>query len=452
MAIVKLVPSNYSVSNSNYVTVTNPNNMYSDTSSTSYATLTSSRASTTSYYVYIKGFNFSSVPSNARVTSITIKVRGYESGLSTSSSYAPRLYDNTSTITGASAASSNFSTSASTITVPYTGDWDTLKGYGSDLGVRVTVRRSNSNTQGYLYIYGAEIEVEYSTPVSVTITNNTSATVTVSDSAPYIGDTVVVSADTLSGITVKDNGTDVTNQFVNNISDSILQVSGSGVTTGFSSSSAAFYQSSSTSSDSWLRYAIGHSAESPYSTSNTSNTYVKPEGSTGWMNYPFDFSMIPSDVTINSVSVKVYGARENATVDSTHVARFQCYSGSIAKGTIQNFTSTSNGLVTVSDVGTWTRNELQNAQLRFEVGYYGGRMLGITWTVSYSVNGHFYTITNIQGDHIILVTSGGAQPEMWIKKNDSWVSVTTAYRKVNGTWTQFAFDQVFESGVNYVTN
>lgn len=168
MPTVKLVASDYSVTGS--VTVTSPSNMYTDVSSTTYATLTHTTSGTTSYYCYIKGFNFSAVPDNAVVSAITIRIRGYERSLSTSTTYAPRLYNNTSTITGASAASANFGTSASTITVPYTGDWATLKGYGSDLGIRVTIRRSSRNTQGYLYIYGAEIEVTYTVPAVVSVT------------------------------------------------------------------------------------------------------------------------------------------------------------------------------------------------------------------------------------------------------------------------------------------
>ena len=70
--------------------------------------------------------------------------------------------------------------------------------------------------------------------------------------------------------------------------------SGSGVTTGCARSGGAFYQNSSTSSDSWLRYDIGKTVENPYSTSNTSNTYCKDDTNDattqGWMNYPFDFS------------------------------------------------------------------------------------------------------------------------------------------------------------------
>ena len=168
MPTVKLVASSYSVTGS--VTVTNPDRMYTDVSSTTYATLTHTTSGTTSYYCYIKGFNFSAVPDNANVSSITIRIRGYETGLSTSTSYAPRLYNNTSTITGASAASANFGTSASTITVPYTGTWATLKGYGANLEIRVTIRRSNRNTQGYLYIYGAEIEVTYTVPADIHVT------------------------------------------------------------------------------------------------------------------------------------------------------------------------------------------------------------------------------------------------------------------------------------------
>lgn len=169
MPTIKLVASTYSVSN-NTVTVSSASNMYTDVDSTTYATITHTTSGTTSYYCYIKGFNFSDVPSDAVVNSIVIRIRGRETNLSTSTSYAPRLYNNTSTISGASAASSNFNTNAATITVPYTGTWDTLKGYGADLGIRVVIRRSSRNRQGYLYIYGAEIEVDYTLPTPVAIT------------------------------------------------------------------------------------------------------------------------------------------------------------------------------------------------------------------------------------------------------------------------------------------
>ena len=121
MATARLVASQYSVTGT-VVVNQNESSLYTNIDNSSNpARITHTTAGTTSYYLYLKGFNFSTVPSDATVNSISIKIKGYESGLSTSTTYAPRLYNNTSTITGASAASSNFGTSTSTITVPYTG-------------------------------------------------------------------------------------------------------------------------------------------------------------------------------------------------------------------------------------------------------------------------------------------------------------------------------------------
>ena len=456
MATIRLVPSESAVSNSQYAAIANASNMYTNTDSTSAGTFTHNRASTNNtYYGYLRGFNFSDVPSNAIINGWTVKIKASATGhtTSTSSSYYMSLVNGTTQI-GSTSASGRLSTTTTTFTFAEGSlTWDTIVGYGANFGIRIPMRRASSNTADVVSVYGAEIEVTYTLPVyhDVTVTNGTSATVSPTGTTTVSeGEDFTVSTSTLSGITVTDNGTNVTNQFTQATGGTVSAVPGSTFTTGFSSTSGNFYQNSSTTSTSWLEYAIGHSAESPYSTSNTSNTYVKPEGSTGWINYHFDFSDIPLSATIDSVSVKVYGAREDSTVDSTHVARFQCYSGSTAKGTIQNFTSTSNGSVTVTDVGTWTATELHDAQLRFELGYYGGRMLGITWTVTYSVSGYVYTIENVTADHAIVFSSGGAQPELYVKRNGSWVQVSEAYRKVSGTWTRVALDQAFQEGTDYV--
>lgn len=456
MATIRLVPSTSAVSNASYASIANADNMYTNTDSTSYGTFTHNRASTNNtYYGYLRGFNFGAVPENATVTSFTVKIKASATGhtTSTSSSYYMSLVNNTTQI-GSTTASGRLSTTTTTFTFANGSlTWDTIVGYGANFGIRIPLRRASSNTADVVSVYGAEIEVTYTVPIhhSVTIQNSTSADVQASDTNPYEGDDVVISTNTLTGLTIKDNGTDITNQFIPATGGTISSVPESTFTTGFSTSGANFYQNSSTTSTSWLEYAIGHSAESPYSTSNTNNTYVKPEGATGWINYEFDFSEIPASATINSVSVKVYGAREDATVDSTHVARFQCYSGNTAKGTRQDFTSTQNSAVTVSNVGTWTAAELHDAKLRYELGYYGGRMLGITWTVTYTVSGYVYTITAIATDHTIVVTSGGATDTIYFKDNGSWVAATKVYKKVNGSWVQQTdLTTVFVSGTNYV--
>ena len=89
------------------------------------------------------------------------------------------------------------------------------------------------------------------------------------------------------------------------------------------------------------------------------------------------------------------------------------YSGSTLKGASQEFTSTSLSTVTLSDVGTWTREELQNAKLRFTFAYYGGYVGGVTWKVEYTTSNMYfwqYTLSNVNDDHTIYVTENVVIP------------------------------------------
>ena len=218
MATMRLVPSTYYRSNSSYVTVANPSNMYTNTDSTTYASVQNTRNSTSNtYYCYLRGFNFSDIPSDAIVSGFTVKIKANESYMSTSSSYRMSLYNGTTSI-GSTTVTSSLSTSVQTFTfpIPSTLTWETIKGYGSNFGIRIPLRRSSTSNSSYVYVYGAEIEVTYTVPVyhSVTVSNSTSATVTVSDSNPLEGTDVEVRASTVTGIRITDNGVDVTSQFV----------------------------------------------------------------------------------------------------------------------------------------------------------------------------------------------------------------------------------------------
>ncbi len=463
MAVMRLVASVTAVSNNSYASVANASNMYTNCDSTTYGTFTHNRASTNNtYYGYIRGFNFSALPDNAEVSSFTVKIKASATGhtTSTSSSYYMSLINNTTQI-GSTTASGRLSTTVKTFTFGNGSlTWDTITGYGANFGIRIPMRRASSSTADVVSVYGAEIEVTYTVPNPRNITTTLTGSGTIEPSGTnvyYDEDEFVLTIspnNSSDSVTATKDGSDITSQLqYHSGSGSESQVPTEDFTTGFSDNSGAFYQNSSTVSTAWLEYAIGHSAESPYSTSNTSNTYVKPEGSTGWINYTFDFSDIPSSATINSVSVKVYGAREDSTIDSTHVARFQCYSGNTAKGTIQNFTSTQNGSVTVSDVGTWTASELHNAQLRFELGYYGGRMLGITWTVNFTASPYYtYTMIVSGNSTIAVVIGGGGQTEqLYIKVNGTWTAVNTVYKKVNGSWVaQSNLADLFDTSTKYV--
>lgn len=472
MATIRLVPSTYAVSSTSYLSVSNASNMYTNVDSTTYATITNTYASTSSRYLYLRGFNFDDIPDGAIINSFTIKIKGYESGLATSTSYAPRLANGTSAISNTT-ASSNFGTSTSTITIP-TGalTWSQIVNtYGSNFTIMVYVRRSSRNTTGYFYCYGAEIDVTYTLPDPRTITSTLSGSGTISPSGSgtyYDGDEyelTITPTNISDTVTVTNNNVDVTSELVEHYSGgtstSYSTASGSGVTTGFARSGGAFYQSSSTQSDAWLRYAIGHTAESPYSTSNTSNTYCKDgtnDATTqGWMNYPFDFSGLPDDAEVTAVEVKCYGATESTTETARH-ADVSLWCGNEQKGTTQQFTSTSNTTMTISDPGEWDREELQDAWVRFGVGYYGGRILGITWKVTYLHGGtlHHYTYTyNVNGNATIVVTigsGGGSQPKFYAKINGTWTQFSKIYKKVNGSWVEQAsstWATLFDTNTNY---
>ena len=118
MATIRLVPSTYYLSNSSYLSVSNVDNMYTNTDSTTHGTVTHTRASTNNtYYMYLRGFNFSDVPSDAEVSGFTVKIKASATGhtTSTSSSYYMSLYNGTTAI-GSTSASGRLSTTLTTFT------------------------------------------------------------------------------------------------------------------------------------------------------------------------------------------------------------------------------------------------------------------------------------------------------------------------------------------------
>ena len=182
MATIRFIPSLHAISSISYLSVANENNMYANTDNTTYATIMNTNASTSSRYLYLRGFNFNIIPSGAEVTGFIVKIKGYESDLSTSTSYAPTLANGTSALSGTT-ASSIFWTSASTITIPTRAlTWTQIVNYGSNFTIMVYVGRNSRNTTGYFYCYGVEIEVIYKVPDPRTITSVLSGNGTINPS------------------------------------------------------------------------------------------------------------------------------------------------------------------------------------------------------------------------------------------------------------------------------
>lgn len=441
-----LYPSGYTgLSNLTTTTSYPVTNGYDSSSSTSYARFTLSSGSTG--YLYYT-FDTSDLPSEATISSITGTVRAYVSSTSRVTSTQCQLYTGTtakgSNVTFASTSSSN------TVTLSPGNSWTVAE--LSDLRLKIGGTGSSGGGGGgssrYIYFYGATVVINYTisgTAYTITATSTVSGiTPTPATQDIMAGNDGVVTFPinelTLDDYTVTDNGTDVTGSLVRHIvsaSGTVSAVPSSTFTTGLSDSNANFYMSSSSTGTTYLERAIGNSAESP--DTSTSNTYIKDNDSntaTGWINYTFDFSDIPESATINSVEVRVYGARENSTTDSTHVARLQTYCGDTAKGTAEEFTNTTNSILTLASPGTWTRAELQNAQLRFTIAYYGGRVGGVSWDVSYTVaSGETYywtyTISDIDADHAVVLEAAGAYIPEEEDPNCTYYSLTVS--SINAT-------------------
>ena len=453
MATIRLIPSTYTVSHTSYVsfsdTTNHPaTNMYANTDSTTYATIRGRNSSNASriYYCFIHGFNFGDVPSNATISSFAIKIKCYRNSYQgTGTDYRPRLASSpsSSSVISNTTLSSDLTTSAATYTFPNGSlDWNTLKNYGSNFSIEIVLHPS-SNQYPYVYVYGAEIEVTYTLPVLRTITSSITGSGTISPSGStslYDGDTysLTITPTNMSNVvTITNNGTDVTSSLVR-------YESGAG---SISQTAASYTTSGTISNSSYLAYPVGYTAENPRTYSN--NVYATNDGSTAYAIYSFNFSAIPSNATINSVEVKCCGKAESTSQGTRSI---RLYANTTAKGSAQSFTSTTQQVITISNPGTWTRSELQNAKLRFTVGYYGGSLCGITWKVNYTMSGdpHYTYTYTVSGDAVIVVSIGH---KLYFKSNDSWVGATDVYKKINGVWThidQSDLTGVFSSGVNYV--
>ena len=402
------------------------NGIASSADTSNYATF--SATSTSSGYAYYL-FSSIEVPSIATINSVSCTVRTRASASSSGTSSFQLFAGSTEKGTQTTVTS----TAVTTYNLTSGTSW-TAQDINNGIALRIGVRRASNNRAYSNRFYGATLTVNYSVDgieYEINASSETSlATVEPSSQEIFQGEsgTVKIETDNVGDIVVEDNGVDVTDQLVvkqKTTSGTTSNLALTNTTTGVSSTATSFYMSSSNEGYTYINLAGGYGAESPNSslptgTSTGNYVYVKDGGSnntTGWIIYSFDFSSIPSNATITSMEVKCYGAKEEAgTSGSQHVAKIGLYSNNTLKSTEQEFTSYTNQLITINNPGTWTRSELQNAKLRFTVGYYGGRIGGITWTVNYDipVEGNLYyyeyTVSNISADHEIVVSENVIVP------------------------------------------
>lgn len=442
MATIRLTPSTYYLSSS-YLSISSASNMYTNTDSTTYATITNSRTRTTSYYTYIRGFNFDDVPDDAIINSFTIKFKARESGVSTSTSYRPYICNGTTTLT---CSCNTVSTTATTLTFTgITSDWETIKDYGSNFGIRLNCRRANKDTTSYMYIYGAEILVDYTLPVYHTITSSVSGgtidpegSVTLLEGSFY---ELTISGGTP---TVTDNGTDVTSLLTqtSEVVDVIVPTSNTNSNFTLSNISNA-YDTADSDNYAQLQLAAGGTVGTIY------------------LNMP-SFTL-PSGATLVDVGCMATLQYNRNNSSSGFTSSCQLYSGNTAKGSATSFV-TAGGTDVVKTtfdltVGTWAANELSN--IRFYLTATNNAsgttryiyIYGVSVKIVYESDGvvYKYTISNVTSDHTIVVTIATQQQKSYIKQNGSWIQCSKVYKKINGSWVeQTNLSNVFDNSINYI--
>lgn len=444
MATIKLTPSTYYLSNSSYLSVSNASNMYDDTDSTNYATITNSRTSTSSYYIYLRGFNFDDIPANAIINSFTVKIKcNYSGGYS----QAMYLYDGTSTSMG---SSDNISSTVTTHTFSTSHSLEDIIAAGSDFGIRINCRRSSRNTTSYIYIYGAEIEIDYTIPVSATVTSTLSGNGTISPNGAYSTyegteyELTITPTNVSDTVTATKNGVDITSELVAHGSESTAnRVLGTYTleSGGFNGSGASYFQG-----------IVGNGVDA---SKTTSNYYSSGSNTRAVFTYDMSFNL-PSGATITRVYCEVNGHAESTSNSSEYMC-VQLRSGNVDLSEQINFKSigTQNTTVTLEADTLPTVSQLSSMVLECTLGYYGGAINGATCYVEYETGSgiDYYTYTYIvDGDATIAVVIGGSGPtqKIYFKDGSTWREAAAVYKKINGVWVQQSdLSNVFQSGVKY---
>lgn len=410
MATIRLIPSTYSLSNTDYLSISNASNMYTNIDSTTYATINHTRSRTTSYYIYVKGFNFDDIPADAIINSATVKVKAK---VTSASSYAPALYNNTTSLN--QNLSGNIGTTATTSTIDITSNWETYKGYGSNFGIRLRLNRSSRNTASSMNIYGAEILVDYTVPVYHTVStsitggvlrNPTTASATVRDGANYEITFNGNPGYTLSSMTV--NGVEVTPTIKSAPAPTLPRYT---VSTNYSTYQTYALSNAYDGDDSTFFWSSEAQTQGKYILITFSDFVNLKSFSTYSSNnrdYPHPCNML-------QVSADNKNWTDIGTFSDTQTSTFS------------NITNANNikyvRIYATSNIENWL--VLNEITMSYESAQLGGEY-------------YSYTISAIDSDKTVVIIFN--EPDVhYVKVDGRWRKVLTAYRKVNGIWEEFDY-------------
>lgn len=441
---ITLVPNAFDNTVGSYHFTTSTNATYqvsnaykASTGTSSYARLqlASSSSSTRQNQAY---FDFdkteiSNIPSNATNISVACKVRYAVNSTTYVSAISIQLRNDTTNMGSATTSrSTSNSTSGGTQYTLSAGTWTLAQLQNIRLYISATHNRSTN--AGYLYFYGCDITITYTvsgTEYQVTISNSSDINCYVDKEYTFQGRTATVTASSIDGVIIKDNGTDVTSQFVATPATGSYTVeTASGATYGFALNNNGYYESGNKGIDKSAAVCVVN--------------FHLPTAATitfSYINYAeatYDFGIFGNiDVALNNN----YKPASGSMPDSDY--RLACNTSSYNSSSVQTLTYTMSAgdhfiyVKFSKDDATASNNDT----LQFKVA--------ITLTET-PPNYYVYTIPNISSDHAIVITEAPTT-KVYLKVNGSWVEYSKIYKKVNGNWVeQSDFSTLFDSDKIYV--
>ena len=472
MATARLVASSYSTSNASYATVySGESNLYENTSNTSYASLRGrNRNSTTAYYIFIKGFNFGSIPSNANVTSFSVKIKCYKNSYQrTGTNYRPKLASSNNindVIANTTLEEDITTTTGGTVYTIPSGNltWSTLSGYGANFSIVIPLS-STSSSRPYVYVYGAEIEVTYTTgnvavtgvdipsTASVEVGSTTQLTATISPSNAT-NQNVSWSSGNTSVATVASDGT-VTGVSAGTTIITVTTADGNYTDTCTVTVAAAitYTYKLATTMEVGKKYLIANG--------NSGSVYLLTNESGG------SRQLVGAAATVSSSKITITGAVKSK-------AEFECVrytSGNDNTITVRSdgkylYCNNANGLVmsTTSSLDRfwhYRNNKFWQFKSTTADGY-SDTSTEYKYYLELNSSNNFtdnhVTSPSIEDSTLPLIyifvedDGSGDEPTLLLKQNGSWVSVSKVYLKVNGSWVEQSsstWSTLFDTNTNY---
>lgn len=191
------------------------------------------------------------------------------------------------------------------------------------------------------------------------------------------------------------------------------------VPVGYDSGRSAFYQSLLNPT------AFLDEAES---TDKTTVYLVRGANAETFFYLVFDFSSIPSNAEITSVTAKTRG-RCSGNSNRISLRQVRGYIGDNAKGYSTALTASDQTITLDLGTGGFTRESLQD----FTIRWYAKRANNSSqanYSLYFYVYGADVTVTYSYDD------GETAESKAYKKVNDSWVPYTKAYKKINNLWVE----------------